>query len=303
MLAWIDRFVSYLESERNASEHTVRAYSRDLVEFVELLKLEDDADPNGVDHLVIRKYLSCLRNRGLSKTTIARKLSSLRAFFKFLLRRNIVETNPAQDMRTPRREKKLPRFLDESEANALIEAPDTSGPKGCRDRAILEMLYGSGLRVAELVALNISDIDMISEVATVRGKGRKERLAPLGSQAVAALRNWLNDRRGVVARLGGDDQAVFINCQRGGNRLDSRSIRKLLDVYVKQAGLAGRISPHTLRHSFATHLLDHGADLRSVQELLGHANLQSTQIYTHVSTERLRKVYDKAHPRSARRKA
>lgn len=291
---WIDQFIDYLHAERNASEHTVRAYARDLLEFAELLGLHD-ADPNAVDHLTLRKYLSCLRGKDLSKATIARKLSSLRAFFKFLLRHEAVENSPAQDLTAPRREKKLPRFLDETEAAALMETPDTKTPWGRRDRTILEMLYGSGLRVAELVALDVADIDLVSEVATVRGKGRKERLAPLGTQALLALKDWLMDRRGAVARLGGDKHAVFIG-QRSGRRLDVRSIRKILDRHVKAAGLGANVSPHTLRHSFATHLLNHGADLRSVQELLGHENLQTTAIYAHVSTERMRKVYDKAHP-------
>jgi len=296
---WIDRFVDYLSAERNASTHTLRAYARDLIEFGDILGI-DGVEPRSVDRLMLRKYMAALRARNLSKATIARKLSSLRSFFKFLLRQQAVDHSPAADLTAPRREKKLPHFLDEAEAKALVELPDPDDPWGRRDRAMLEVLYGSGLRVGELVALNVASIDLISEVATVRGKGRKERLAPLGTQAVRMLQLWLRDRRAAVARLHGDREALFIN-RRNGGRLNQRSIRKILDRYIKRAALAGKISPHTLRHSFATHLLNRGADLRSVQELLGHENLQTTQIYAHVTTERLRKVYDAAHPRARAR--
>jgi len=298
MLEWIDGFHKDLCVEKNASVHTARAYMTDLVEFSGLLGL-DGAEPRSIDRLMLRKYLSHMRSKKLSKATIARKLSALRSFFRFLMRQGAVDHNPAADLRGMRRERKLPRFLDETEAAKLVESPDISTPWGRRNRAILEMLYSSGLRVGEVAALDVRDLDLIAEAVTVKGKGRKIRLAPLGSKVLDILHSWLRDRRIIIAERGGNPRALFIGRNKG-HRLNARSIRKMLERTAKRLGMGPGITPHTLRHSFATHLLNRGADLRSVQELLGHENLTTTQIYAHVSTERLRQVYDKAHPRAGR---
>jgi len=296
LLDCLDRFLEYIENERNLSEHTVRAYSGDIVEFVKLVDKGEELEPEAVDHLMLRSYLAHLRSSGRSRTTMARKLASLRTFFKYLVREEMMPDNPAADMRTPRKEGRLPGVLDENQVRTLIEQPDTSSFLGLRDRAILEVLYSTGMRSGELVGANIDDVDLIGEVVRVRGKRKKERLAHLGSYAVAALKDYLEQRRLEPRAPFFDKRALLLN--RFGGRLSARSLRRTINKYFKLAGLRLRVTPHTLRHSFATHLLDRGADLRSVQELLGHESLQTTQIYTHVSTERLKKVYDKAHPRA-----
>ncbi len=247
-----------------------------------------------VDTLALRRYLGLLRERGYGKSTVARKMSCLRTFFRFLGRRGLVKQNPAKAMRTPRREKRLPSFLDEKEIAALLAAPQGDAFDTLRDRAILEVLYSGGLRVSELSGLDLHALDLGQGVARVLGKGRKERLALLGGPAVAALREYLDARRDLLSHLERETEAVFLN--RLGGRLDVRSVRRLLDKHVTAAGIGKAVSPHTLRHSFATHLLNRGMDLRSVQELLGHASIATTQIYTHVTTARLKEVYDRAHP-------
>ena len=296
LLDWLDRFLDHLEIERNASEHTLRAYSTDIVEFVRFNDQDDALRPQDIDHLMLRRYLAHLRNGGRSRSTIARKLASLRSLLRFLVREEVLDDNPAADMRTPRKERRLPTVLDEKQVRTLIEQPDTSTFLGLRDRAILEILYSTGIRASELVGANIADVDLIGEVIRVRGKRKKERLAHLGRYAVAAIQEYLAARRLQPRAPMFDKRALLLN--RLGRRLTDRSLRRTLGKYFKMAGLKLRVTPHTMRHSFATHLLDRGADLRSVQELLGHESLQTTQIYTHVSTERLRKVYDKAHPRA-----
>lgn len=301
LLDWLDLFLEYLESERNVSVHTIRAYSTDIVEFARFGEGHAGVkgaalEPGRVDHLMLRSYLARLRNTGRSRATMARKLASLRSFFKFLVREEALEANPAADMRTPRKERRLPGVMDENQTRALIEQPDTSTFLGLRDRAMLEVLYSTGVRASELVGANIDDVDLIGEVIRVRGKRKKERLAHLGSYAVAAVEDYLAARRLQPRAPFFDKRALLLN--RFGQRLTDRSLRRTLNKYFKMAGLRFKVTPHTLRHSFATHLLDRGADLRSVQELLGHESLQTTQIYTHVSTERLRNIYDKAHPRA-----
>jgi integrase/recombinase XerC len=296
LLDHLDNFLEHMENERNLSTHTLRAYSTDIVEFVKFGDKGGDLKPSGVDHLLLRRYLAHLREGGKARTTIARKLASIRSLFRFLVREEIVEDNPAADMRTPRKEKRLPGVMDEKQVRRLIEQPDTDTFLGLRDRAILEMLYSTGMRASELVGANIDDVDMIGEVIRVRGKRKKERLSHLGSYACAAIRDYLEERSYHPKAMSFDKHALVIN--RFGTRLSARSLRRLLNKYFKQAGLRLHVTPHTLRHTFATHLLNHGADLRSVQELLGHASLQSTQIYTHVSVQRLKDVYDKAHPRA-----
>jgi len=296
LLDWLDSFLEYLENERDFSEHTIRAYSTDIVEFVKFSDKGESLAPGSVDHLMLRSYLAHLRGTSRSRATIARKLASIRTFFRYLVREEVVEENPVADMRTPRKEKRLPVVLDEKQVRVLIEQPDTETFLGLRDRAILEILYSAGIRASELVGANVEDVDLIGEVMRVRGKRKKERLAHLGSYAVAAVKEYLGARRLQPRAPFFDRRALLLN--RFGGRLSDRSLRRTIEKYLKTAGLALNVTPHTLRHSFATHLLDRGADLRSIQELLGHESLQTTQIYTHVSTERLKKVYDKAHPRA-----
>ncbi len=296
ILDWLDDFLGHLETERNASEHTIRAYSSDVVEFVKAAGGDDALKPADIDHLMLRSYLARLRDDGQSRSTIARKLSTIRSFLRFLVREEVIEDNPAADVRTPRREKHLPVTLDENDIRRLLDQPEAGTFLGARDRAILEVLYSTGMRAGELVDSNLDDLDLIGEVIRVRGKRKKERLAHLGSYAVAALNDYLDARRRHPRAPRFDRRALFLN--RFGERLTARSVRRMLTRRLKQAGLDPRISPHALRHSFATHLLDHGADLRSVQELLGHESLQTTQVYTHVSAERLKKIYDRAHPRA-----
>ena len=296
LLDYLDHFIDYIKVERNFSEHTLRAYSTDIVEFVRFSDTGDSLAPGEIDHLMLRSYLAHLRDAGRSKATMARKLASLRTFLKYLVREEIMEDNPAADMRTPRKEKRLPTVLDEAQVRKLIEQPDTSTFLGVRDRAILEILYSTGIRASELVGANIEDADLIGEVIRVRGKRKKERLAHLGSYATAAINDYLDARRLQPRGPMFDKRALILN--RFGQRLSDRSLRRTINKYFRQAALLLKVTPHTLRHSFATHLLDRGADLRSVQELLGHESLQTTQIYTHVSTERLKKVYEKAHPRA-----
>ena len=244
----------------------------------------------------LREYVAALHEAGYAKTSIARRLASLRSFFKFGQREGWAETNPAKPLRNPRKPRTLPHFLSSDELSQLLESPPGDEPLGKRDRAMLETLYSAGLRVSELVGINDSDLELDAGIVRVRGKGRKERLAPLGSFAVRAMRHWLKVRTVSAKEPTGSEAPVFVN--RFGRRLTTRSVGRMLEKYLKQTGLDQRTTPHTLRHSFATHLLDRGADIRSVQELLGHKSLITTQIYTHVSTAKLREVYEKAHPRA-----
>ena len=260
------------------------------------LKVEKVASPSAVDHMALRKFMAYLRRQEYSKGTIARKLSSIRSFYRFLCQEGVTDTNPAKAVRTPKLDRKLPHFLDSSEVVKLLESPDTDQLQGLRDRAILELLYSTGMRVSELVGLDFEDLDTWGEVVRARGKGKKERLAPVGRPAMNALKAYTEGRKTAPDRQRFDPRAIFLN--KHGKRISARSVQRILDKYIKQVGLSGKTSPHTLRHSFATHLLDGGADLRAVQELLGHESIATTQIYTHLTAERLREVYDKAHPRA-----
>jgi len=289
MQRYIDKFINYLKIEKNASGHTITNYTIDLKAFSLFL---GEAGIDSVDHLALRRFLAELRGRNYSKRTIARKLASLRSFFKFLYREGHIKSNPITAISSPKLDKKLPKFLDVNKVTKLILSPDVKTESGLRDRAILETLYSCGIRVSELVGLDIDDIDFISGVIKVLGKGRKERMVPIGDMALGSIRKYTEDRRG---RAKGN-KAVFLNSR--GSRLTDRSVRRVIDKYISACSIEEKISPHSLRHSFATHLLDKGADLRSVQELLGHMNLSTTQIYTHVTMERLKNVYDKAHPRA-----
>lgn len=277
-------FVDYLRVERNASENTVEAYRRDLQDLVDFLG-NQDVDQVEMGHL--RDFLKSLHKAGHCASTIGRKLATLRSFFVFAQREGLVEVNYARAIRAPKREHRLPHLVDATQIPQLLDAPGTDR-LGLRDRAILEVIYSAGLRVSELVGLNIEDVNLEAGTVKVLGKGKRERLAPIGQCAIEALVAWLEVR--------GDSEAVFLNYQ--GNRLSTRGVQKMLEKYLKAAGLDEQTTPHSLRHSFATHLLDDGADLRSVQEMLGHQSITSTQIYTHVSKARQRAVYQEHHPRA-----
>jgi integrase/recombinase XerC len=292
------RFLQYLQAERNASSLTIKSYREDLQALQTHLTQTHGQCPDADDvtTLDLRGYISSLHTVGYSKTTVARRLASLRSFFRFGAREGWAKTNPAKPLRNPRKERTLPHFLSADELNRLLEAPSAKDPFGMRDRAMLETLYSAGLRVSELAGMNQGDIDFAAGVVTIRGKGRKERLALIGGPATKALKAWLAVRHLSEKEPKGARSPVFVN--KFGRRLTTRSIARMLEKYLKQTGLDKRTTPHTLRHSFATHLLDHGADIRSVQELLGHKSLGTTQIYTHVSTAKMKAVYEKAHPRA-----
>jgi len=291
-----EHFLGALANERNYSEHTLRAYARDLEQFVSFLD-ERGVDVTCADTLAIRAYMAQLRQHGYSRATLNRKLSAVSSLYRHLLKIGLVKNAPVLKMRKPRREQKLPRVLTAEEVERLLETPDASTFEGLRDRAILETMYSTGARVAELVGLDDADVDLMSEIVRVRGKRKQERLAPLGSYAVKALEAYLKARNTLPPdkRCEGP---VFINRVDGG-RLTTRSVRRILRKYLALADLPAHFSPHSLRHSFATHMLERGADLRSVQELLGHRQLATTQVYTHLTLKRLREVYNQAHPKAA----
>ncbi|PIU40754.1 MAG: tyrosine recombinase XerD [Candidatus Omnitrophica bacterium CG07_land_8_20_14_0_80_50_8] len=300
-----DSFLTYLKVEKNYSKHTLINYTHDLKEFFAFL---DGKLLTEVDLVLLRKYLVMLKEHNLSKRSVARKMAVLRTFFKFLIRELYLKKNPMSALRTPKLEKKLPMVLDENEVSRLIDSP-AHDLAGCRDRAILETLYSTGMRVSELVQLNLDSVDFIGGVCRVLGKGAKERVCPIGDCALRSIRRYLElcetetsgvSKRAACLKKRTARQALFLNYSphQSGSRLTDRSIRRIVDKYAAKTCRRKNISPHTLRHSFATHLLNRGADLRSVQELLGHENLSTTQIYTHVSTQRLKEAYDKAHPRA-----
>ena len=300
------QFFEHLRYERNVSEHTLRNYMIDLTQFYDHLAAPDaqtgarrELDVKQIDHITIREWLSTLHAAQKKKSSIARKLAALRTFFQFLIREGVVELNPAKLVSTPRLEKKLPNHLSVEDMIRFIETPDLETDLGRRDRAILEFLYGTGMRVSELVKLNLRDIDFKNKLVRVTGKRRKERIVPFGDPALHALLNYLEVRNAFLKNASlaeRDEAAVFLNYQ--GTRITTRSVGRMVDKYIDICAGIHNISPHSLRHSFATHLLDSGADLRDIQELLGHARLSTTQIYTHVSMEKLIEVYDKAHPKA-----
>jgi integrase/recombinase XerC len=287
----IEKFLRYLEIEKNSSSHTVLNYKIDLAEFSKFLQ---DKPISDVDYLTLRKYLAHLKEINLNNRTISRKLSCLRSFYKFLFREGLIKNNPVVMLSSPKQEKILPKFLTEEEAVKLIEAPATDTLLGLRDRAIFEALYSTGMRVSELVSLNIDNIDFIGSTVKVLGKGKKERLLPIGDRALEAINQYLSERNS--QRKKKETETLFLN--KNNTRLSDRGVRKIIHKYITKLSLRSGVSPHTMRHSFATHLLNRGADLRSVQELLGHANLSTTQIYTHLTTEKLKSIYNKAHPRA-----
>lgn len=293
MKKYIDEFITSLKAEKDVSAHTIRAYSNDLKEFHSF----SDKKPEDIDNLEIRSFLASLHYKKLKKSSIARKLATIRSFYKYLHKEGYVKTNPAKLVSSPRLPKPLPKFLTIDETFSLMNAPQGDTFKATRDKSVIELLYSSGLRVSELTSLDISDLDIKESLVRVKGKGKKERITPVGSNAMTAIKNYLPERISLKKK----SQALFLN-NRGG-RLTQRSVRRILLQYCRTAGLKGYPSPHTLRHTFATHLLHGGADLRAIQELLGHSSLSTTQRYTHVDIAHLSEVYDKAHPMASGKKS
>jgi integrase/recombinase XerC len=298
----IEQFLEHLRYERNVSNHTLRNYSSDLEQFVQFLTADEkrkEPQISQIDHLTIREWLSSLHTAKKSKSSIARKLAALRTFFQFLVREGVLELNPAKLVATPKLEKKLPKHLSIEEAIRFIESPDSETILGKRDRAMLELMYATGVRVAELTTLNLADVDFKNQLVRVTGKRRKQRIVPFGDPAGVAIRSYLEVREKFLLNAPvskRDEEALFLNYQ--GTRITTRSVGRMVEKYIRICAGMHNISPHALRHSFATHLLDSGADLRDIQELLGHARLSTTQVYTHVSMEKLIEVYDKAHPKA-----
>lgn len=330
----IDEFLNYLKFERHFSPHTAKCYAADLRQFCGFLVgdrptttgqvfVGGGSGPVGAHTAAagastagtavlsvadlsqrlrvvtpeqVKSFLHFLGTKNYSKSTIARKLATLRSFYKFCLRRGYVESHPLAAIRTPKQEKRLPKFLELEQISKLLATPDDNTLLGARDRAMLEVLFSTGVRVSELVDLNFADVDFEGQAIRVRGKGKKQRTTPIGPTAIAAIRKYLELRRSDARSASFDQEALFVN--KHGQRLSTRSVRRKLDKYLAEAGLDPDISPHTLRHSFATHMLNNGADLRSVQELLGHQSLSTTQVYTHLTMPRLKTAYDDAHPRS-----
>ena len=332
--ARVQAFLNYLQFERHFSSYTSRCYGADLRQFCQfLLGVPAEIMPDDVDETVgasgngngaatavieqlpkvdtspehgdallldataddVRAYLQFMRENNYSKATMARKLATLRSFFKFLNKRSLTGNNPMLTIRTPKQDKRLPKFMSEEQMAKLLNTPKDTEVLGARDKAMLEAMYSTGIRVSELIGLNIEDVDFAGNVIRVRGKGKKERISPMGPTALTAIQKYMA-MRGQLLKDGTVGGPLFIN--KHGQRLSTRSVRRKLDKYLIEAGLDPDISPHTLRHSFATHMLNHGADLRAVQELLGHQSLSTTQIYTHLTTSRLKEVYDAAHPRA-----
>jgi len=326
-LAVIQDFLGYLKFEKHFSDHTAKCYGADLEQFTDFLMGEHGIRPEvlagsgggnnpspevanaqsqnrvQIEKLLIqadvqamRKFMAYLNERQYTKSTTARKLATLRSFYKFLVKRNVIDSNPVSTLKTPKQDKKLPKFLEYEQIQKLLNTPPTGTWLGASDRAILEVLYSTGMRVSELVGLNLEDVDFLSEVIHIRGKGKKERICPIGSSALQSIQNYIEYRnKRMLNDSGFDSKVLFAN--KHGKRLSTRSVRRKMDKYLLEAGLDPSISPHTLRHSFATHMLNNGADLRSVQELLGHQSLSTTQIYTHVTTSRMKEQYEQAHPR------
>jgi integrase/recombinase XerC len=284
---YIDKFLNHLEIERNYSSHTLINYHIDLEEFKSFCLSNNKKDIKDIDYFFLRKFLSSLSEKKISKRTMARKISTLKSFFKFMVREKILKNNPATSLIYPKLEKPLPKFLTEEEVKKILEIPCRDNFISLRDKAILEFLYSTGARVSELVSLKRSDLDLIGGIVKVKGKGRKERLLPLGEPAIESIKRYLDKRK---------DNNPFLFVNQRGKPLTDRGVRLIVERYIKKVFLSLKVSPHTFRHSFATHLLNRGADLRSVQELLGHSSISTTQVYTHLTIDILKKIYDKAHP-------
>ena len=290
----IAEFLAFLKHEKNASPHTIAAYGRDLAQVADYLK-ERDIRWDKAGNVVLRGFLAGLHEKRRRKTTIGRKLAALRSFYDFCLRKKYISENPAKLLSRPRQEKRVPSFLSEDETTELLDLPRGGGPLELRDRAILELLYASGIRVSELVGIETADLHLGERLVRVRGKGKKERIVPFGGRAREALEGYRR-ARAVLARGGDGGEAFFLNYR--GGRLTTRSVQRMVGKSIRRTAVARKISPHSLRHSFASHLLGRGADLRVIQELLGHASLATTQKYTHVDLKHLLAVYKKSHPRS-----
>jgi integrase/recombinase XerC len=301
----VDSFLEYLEKERDDSPNTVLAYRRDLSSFVEFLSGYYGAEGwswEGVDRLAMRGFMGHLARRGLSKRSIARSLSAVRSFYRFMHRNEMVEANPARGVASPKLEKYLPAYLDRAQIDLLFQMAEVRAWEGrfvdVRNLAILELFYSTGMRLSELAGINRMDIDLLLQQVKVRGKGRKERIIPVGDHAVLALRNYESKRDELIRALGGTADRVAFFLGRTGKRIGVRAVQSAVSAFLAQIDEEAGLSVHSLRHTFATHLLDAGADLRAVQELLGHASISTTQIYTHTSVERLKAIYAKAHPRA-----
>lgn len=297
----IEDFLTHLRVEKSASNFTLISYNTDLGQFFDFISREykipmEQVSADFLNHRTVREYLANMQDEGFSRSTMARKLAALRSFVRYLCREDVLPGNPIANVSTPKQEKKLPHFLYPTEIELLLNAPDHNKPMGLRDKAILETLYAAGLRVSELVGMNMRDIDWDEEYIKVTGKGNKERQVPLGAKAKAALLNYVNNGRTVIMQKNQlNSDALFLN--KFASRLSGRSVRNIINKYVEDVAITQKVSPHTLRHSFATHLLNGGADLRSVQELLGHVKLSTTQIYTHLTKEKIKTIYNESHPR------
>lgn len=291
----IDDFLEYLRYERNASVHTVAAYRRDLFQLAAYLESRSIRWPR-VDNIVLRGWMADLHDRRLSKASVARKLAAVRSFFQYCLKRRLLDDNPAKVVSRPKLDSAVPGFLSESEIGLFLDLPDPGDRLGPRDRAIFELFYATGIRVSELVGLDLADVGLDERLIRVRGKGRKERIVPFGRSAAKCLEEYLRKRPSLMLNGEFDEPAVFLNYR--GGRITARSVERLVSKYIRRAALRRKLSPHSLRHSFATHLLGRGADLRVIQELLGHASLGTTQKYTHLDLPQLLGVYRKSHPRA-----
>jgi integrase/recombinase XerC len=318
MLEQMEAYLSYLQGERAASPHTLKNYAIDLQQFRAFLRgrklprskpvvsgvergdaWQREIDPDEIDQLTVRAFIADLHGRGIARSSIARKLATLRSFFRYLCREGIVQANPAKLVPTPKLPKRLPAHLSVDEVDRLLASPGRQDVQSARDRAILELFYASGIRLSELVGLDLHNLDLREGLVKVKGKGNKERIVPVGSKAKMALKGYLDRRKELIPTSGQGPlgpPAVFLN--RRGGRLSARSVGRILLKYLQRSGLGPKITPHGLRHSYATHLLEAGADLRAIQELLGHASLSTTQRYTHLNLDHLMEVYDKAHPRA-----
>ncbi len=289
---WADNFGVYLREEKNLSALTVKSYLSDIRDFLQFLSSQKRF-VSDIDYPVVRGYLAALHRKSLARSTLARRVAALRVFFHYLYLKGKLTSFPLMSLRAPKLEKRIPSFLEEDEVARLLESVERKNFSGLRDRAALELLYGTGMRVAELVNLDLENVGLREEIVKIKGKGDKERIVPLGRWALDALIQYLEERERKTQQ---GVKALFLN--KSGTRLSDRAVRKRLSKYLELAGISKSASPHTLRHSFATHLINRGADLRSVQELLGHERISTTQIYTHVSPKRLKEVYEKSHPRA-----
>ncbi len=299
----IQKYLQYLKTERNVSKHTLISYRTDLFQFASFCSEQFDCDENKLsihklDRLIIRLWLGHLSDEGNKKSTIARKIAALRSFFNYCFKRGLIEKKPTQLLIVPKKGRPLPKTAALTDIKRMMELPDTSTPKGAQDGAVLELFYSTGIRLSELVQLNITDFDIASNQITVTGKGAKQRIAPVGTQAVSALKSHLSTREQLYGSKTDGDARKALFLASGGQRLYQRAVQRMVKSYLTRVSEVTQKSPHVLRHSFATHMLDKGADIRIIKELLGHASLASTQVYTHTSTERLKKVYSQAHPRA-----